>query len=216
MRPKEQEYLHSYWQRQESQFVRTYTRLLPNLGAESTQRSEASHPIIRNQTNKHTPIEVSVRKLQDVVIEMARKHKDTINRQRQNASHLVADKPLFEEIKRKITHEALNLLLRKLISAGKLVEDLTISNEPPPDIQHNTCKKEFPLPVQYGLPCKCFLFNCLVDDEVVSPSPIHPRWFFDGPSYITRDSWRMQYSDFRDNDEPLENDSTRTLVKKGD
>ena len=63
LRPKEQEYLHSYWQRQEPHFVRAYTRLLPNLGAESTQWSEASHPIIKNQTNKHTPIELSVRKL---------------------------------------------------------------------------------------------------------------------------------------------------------
>lgn len=36
LRPKEQEYLHSYWQRQEPQFVRAYTRLLPNLGSEST------------------------------------------------------------------------------------------------------------------------------------------------------------------------------------
>ncbi len=63
LRPKKQEYLHSYWQRNEPQFICTYTRLLPNLCAESTQRSETSHSIIKNQTNKYTPIEVSVRKL---------------------------------------------------------------------------------------------------------------------------------------------------------
>ena len=147
---------------------------------------------------------------------MVCKHGDTINRQRQNVPLLVADKPLFKEIKRKITHEALNLLLREWISVGKMVESLTISNKSPPDIQHNTCKKECPLSIQYGLPCKFFLFYCLVEDEVISLSLIHPRWFFDGPPYITRDSWRMQYSDFCDNDEPLENDLTRTLVKKGD
>lgn len=113
LQPKEQEYFHSYWERQDPKFVRAYTRLPPNLGAESTQRSEASHPIIKNQTKKHTLIEVSVRKLRDVVIEMARKHEDTINRQRQNAPLLTADKPLFKEIKRKITHETLNLLLRE-------------------------------------------------------------------------------------------------------
>lgn len=106
---------------------------------------------------------------------MARKHKDIINCQRRNAPLLIADKPLFKEIKRKIAHEALNLLLREWISAGKLVEDRTISNEPPPDIQHNICKKECPLPIQYGLPCKCFLFHDLVKDEVISPSLIHPR-----------------------------------------
>ena len=113
LRPKEQEYLHSYWRHQKPQFVPGYTRLLPNLGTESTQQFEASHPIIKNQTNKHKPIEVSVRKLRDVVIEMAGKHKDIINRQRRNAPLLIADKPLFKEIKRKITHEVLNLLLRE-------------------------------------------------------------------------------------------------------
>lgn len=142
LRPKEQDYLHSYWQRQEPQFVRAYTRLLPNLGAESTQRSEGSHPIIKNQTSKHKSIEVAVRKLRDIVIEMARKHEDTINRQRQNAPLLIMDKPSFKEIKRKITHEALNLLLREWISAGKLVEELHSSHEPAPDIDQDTCKKE--------------------------------------------------------------------------
>lgn len=97
---KEQDYLHFYWQHQEPQFVRAYTRLLPNLGAKYTQRSEGSHPIIKNQTSKHTPIEVAVRKLRDIVIEMARKHEDTINRQQRNAPLLITNKPLFKEIKR--------------------------------------------------------------------------------------------------------------------
>lgn len=178
LRSKEQDYLHSYWQRQEPQFVRAYTRLLPNLGAESTQRSEESHPIIKKQTNKHTPIEVVVRKLRDVVIEMARKHEDIINGQRRNAPLLITDKLFFKEIKRKITHEALNLLLREWISAGKLVEELAASHQPPPNIEHDICKREYALPIQYGLPCKCFLYYCLVQDEVISPALIHPRWFF--------------------------------------
>ncbi len=32
--PKKQKYLHSYWERQEPQFVCAYTKLLPNLGEE--------------------------------------------------------------------------------------------------------------------------------------------------------------------------------------
>lgn len=42
------------------------------------QYLEGSHPIIKNQISKHTPIEMAVRKLQDIVIEMACKHKNTI------------------------------------------------------------------------------------------------------------------------------------------
>lgn len=90
---------------------------------------------------------MAVRKLRDIVIEMARKHEDTINRQRRNAPLLIMDKPLFKEIKRKITHEALNLVLREWISARKLVEELISSYEPPPSIEHDTCKKECALPI---------------------------------------------------------------------
>ena len=96
---------------------------IPNLGADSTQRSEASHPIIKNQTNKHTPIEVAMRKLRDIVVEMAQNHTNTINRQRRNAPFLITDKPIFKEIKRKITHEALNLLLPEWIAAVKLAKN---------------------------------------------------------------------------------------------
>lgn len=52
------------------------------------------------------------------------------------------NKPLFEEIKRKITYKALNLLLREWISAGKLVKEITASHmKPPPNIKQDTYKK---------------------------------------------------------------------------
>ncbi len=79
LRPKEQKYLHSYWQKQKPQFGQAYTQLLPNLGAESTQRSKASHPLIKNQINKHISIEADVRKIRDVVVERSQNHTDTID-----------------------------------------------------------------------------------------------------------------------------------------
>lgn len=153
------------------------------------------------------------RKLRDIVIEMARKHEDTINRQRRNAPLLIMDKLLFKEIKRKITHEALNLLLREWISAGKLVEELISSHEPAPNIDQDTGKKECALPIQYGLPCKCFLYHCLVQDEVISSTLIHPRWFFDGSPYVTKDGWQMRYSDFRNSNFSSQGDSIMQLPK---
>lgn len=57
------------------------------------------------------------------------------------------DKPLFKEIKQKSTHEALNFLLREWISAGKLVEELAASHQPPPNIEHDICKRECALPI---------------------------------------------------------------------
>ena len=59
---------------------------------------------------------------------MVYKHKDIINGQRQNTPFLITDKPLFKKIKQKIMHKVLNLLLRKWIFTGKLVEELAASH----------------------------------------------------------------------------------------
>lgn len=93
-----------------------------------------------------------MRKLRDVVVEMPRNHTDTINRQRRNAPFLVTDQPAFKEIKRKITHEALNLFLHEWIAAGNLAEELEKSDILCPDIENDTCKLECALPIQFGLP----------------------------------------------------------------
>lgn len=106
-------------------------------------------------------------------IHLARKVQ--INRQRRNAHFLVNDKPAFKEIKRKITHEALNLLLREWIAAGKLAEELENSDRPCPDIENDTCKLECTLLIQFGLPCKCFLYHCLIRREPIALTLIHPR-----------------------------------------
>lgn len=98
------------------------------------------------------------------------------------------NKPLFEEIKRKITYKALNLLLREWISAGKLVKEITASHmKPPPNIEHDTYKKKCALSIQYGLLCKCFLYHCLVKNKVILSILIHLYWFIDGPFYVTKD-----------------------------
>lgn len=59
------------------------------------QSRQASHPLIKSHTNRHTPIETAVSKLRDLVVEMARNHIDVINKQRGNVPRLVNDKPVF-------------------------------------------------------------------------------------------------------------------------
>ena len=136
---------------------------------------------------------------------MACKNKVIINWQTQNAPFWLRDKLLFKEIKQKNHFEALNLLLRKWISAGKLVEKLTDSNKPPPNIQHDICKRKCKLPIQYSLLCKYFLYFCLVKDEIMSLSLIHPCWFFYGRPYATKDGWHIRYSDFRNSNKSFGN-----------
>ena len=98
-----------------------------------------------------------------------------------NAPFLVNDKPAFKETKQKITYESLNLLLRELIAVGKLAEEIKKSDEPCLDIENDTCKLECALPIQFGVTCKYFLYHCLVWNEPIFLTLIHPHWFLDGP-----------------------------------
>lgn len=103
--------------------------------------------------------------------------------------------------------------MREWVAAGKLIEELDSSHEPFPNIDQDTCKKECALPIQFGLPCKCFLYHCSVKDEIISSTLIYPRWFFDDPPYVTGDSWRMRYSDFCDTNFSSPGSSTTLLPK---
>ena len=47
------------------------------------------------------------------------------------------------------------------------------------------------LPSRYGLPCRCWLYHCIIDVIPIPISLIHPRWFFDGPPFVV--SWRMVF-----------------------
>ena len=135
-----------------------------------------------------------MRKLRNVVVEISQNHIDNINRQRRHSLFLVTDKPVFKKIKQKITHKVMNLLLREWIAAVKLAEKLEKFDIPCPDIENDICKLECIFPIQFGLPCKCFFYQCLIRGEPITPSLIHPCWFLDGPPSVPKNGWRMRYS----------------------
>ncbi len=56
-------------------------------------------------------IDITVFKSQNLVVELAPKHTDVINNQRDNFLRLVNDKLIFEDIKRFIKHKPFNLFL---------------------------------------------------------------------------------------------------------
>ena len=79
LRVKEQAYLISFYQPKEPQFIRAYTKLRPNLGCYSSQRSEGLHPLIKDVCNRHTPIGQSVEKITDNIDELVRSHEYSID-----------------------------------------------------------------------------------------------------------------------------------------
>ena len=47
------------------------------------------------------------------------------------------------------------------------------------------CEKECQLPLRYGLPYMCWLAHFYLLEELVPANLFDPRWFFDGPPYLT-------------------------------
>ncbi len=63
--PTEKEYLPTNYKPKEHQFIRAYIKMYPNLGVNSTQRSESYHAVIKRFVNWHISLADSVRRLQD-------------------------------------------------------------------------------------------------------------------------------------------------------
>lgn len=98
-----------------------------------------------------------------------------ISKQCGNVPRLVNDKPVFSKIKRSITHEALNLLLRECVATMKLAGDLEKSNQSYPSIVRNRFRADNLLPIEFGLPCQRFLYHCLMEQKAILMSLIHPK-----------------------------------------
>jgi hypothetical protein len=114
---------------------------------------------------------------------------DRINRQRESIPRLV-DKEVFELVIKKITHEALDLVMGVLIEAKSHLDTLAIEQRDYDFSPEASCQLSCPLPLRYGLPCKCWLAH-FYDHGVPVPLEIfHPRWLYDGPSVLT-EKWVM-------------------------
>ncbi|KAK0516443.1 hypothetical protein JMJ35_001046, partial [Cladonia borealis] len=94
---------------------------------------------------------------------------------------------VFKTIAPLITHEAINLILREWNIAKWWYEDYLDGKEGAP--KGSYYRKECDLPLQYGLPCACWLFEIVEQDTPIPRSLIHPRWLFEVPELVT--GWEM-------------------------
>jgi hypothetical protein len=124
LRARERTYLDDNWISKEHQFVRVYTAKYPNLGANSTQRSESFNAKIKTQLTSQTPIHeacnILARTTQAIVKEVYQKE------DRSKMTSLVTlDKSFFYALDRKVTHYALDLLGDELQATYKWIAAVT-------------------------------------------------------------------------------------------
>ena len=136
----------NFYQHQEIQFMHAYTTKLPDLG---TQRSEGLHSLVKNVTNRNTPIRQSVQKICDEVRKKQLDQESLCNQQRIRNPRLI-DRNAFRLLIGKIKHHGIGLVSSELDAAKSLAER-THSIVPDGGI----CVYDCELPLRYGLPCKC-------------------------------------------------------------
>ncbi len=171
---KEQNYLISFYQRQESQFVTAHIKELPNLGYNSTQRGESNHPLVKAPTNRHTPIGQSVEKIAEEVSEVIYTYETELKRQKRNNPRSIdASRSFFKALLGHVTHQAIELVHAELIAAKGW--NLDVNDEVSQAPLRDSCQKACHLPKRYSLPCKCWLYRCVVEDTSIPLSLIHPR-----------------------------------------
>lgn len=119
--------------------------------------------------------------------------KVAINNQQISNPRLM-DRNLFQNLIGLITHQAIDLISRELDVAKKIMEDIAYCGDP---IIKSACESfiyDCELPLQYGLPCKCWLYSCVANIIPISISLIHPCWFIDGPSFVIFWHMTLDYS----------------------
>ena len=205
----ERTYLKENWISKERQFVRAFTHLAPNLGVNSSQRSESWHATMKTDLNGQTPLnEVCMRlgrRTHQVIKEIYRE--EDLSRRK---SSVLLNPQVFHLLDRKVTHYALELLKKEwkvtsewpgtifrgrpsflLEETGQEGEAEGPENGPPlPDVHLGpVCLLACPLPLRFSLPCRCWLFHCLRNRNPIPLSLLHPRWIIDGPPFVQQ--WSM-------------------------
>ena len=120
---------------------------------------------MKNVTNRHTPIKDSVRNICEVVKKAQHDYGILVNQQRINNPRLM-DRSAFKDLIGLITHQAIDLISRELDVAKLLAEEfnqqVSFAETAPIEPSGEDCMYDCELPSRYGLPCRCWLYRCVV------------------------------------------------------
>jgi hypothetical protein len=98
---------------------------------------------------------------------------------------------LFSKVSPYITHEAIELVIRKWNAAKQWFSKVEEEEEEAPEVE--SCELVCDSPKQYSLPCKCWLFSCIPEDIPITLSLIHLRWLNQTPQVVV--GWKMTFDE---------------------
>ena len=192
LRQRDQTYLKRNYQPKEHQFVRAYTRDLPNLGCHTTQRGEGNHHITKGRgLNRHLAVSDAVRVIIQNDSDLEDRIREKIDKERRKLPRQTTiSRSAFADVALRVTHYCLELLMPEWAAAKQLVVEVLEQRTRHPGEPGSPCPCS--LPKRYGLPCRHWLYKAAEEGIPIPRALLHPRWFYDEPA-VPRGSWRMAY-----------------------
>lgn len=113
---------------------------------------------------------------------------DLEGQNKNNPRSIDVSRSFFIALLSRVTHQAIELIYRELI--GVKQERLDVEEEGLFQAAiGNKCQNACHRPKRYSLPCKYWLYRCVVSDIPIPLSLIHPRWLFEAPEIVV--GWEM-------------------------
>jgi hypothetical protein len=189
---QERTYLWGYYQPKELQFCQAYTRLLPNLGVNSTQRNESYHVVVKKRLNKNMSVSAACEAIVIKTKQLAEDYNERVNDNRKSRPTLM-DKFAFKKVGSKLTHYAIERTMAEWRVMKDFADAIDEGEQDPFEFDETVgCPSQCELPLRYGLPCKHWMYPFFSCNKPLSKYLFHPRWFFEGPAVVH--SWRMASS----------------------
>jgi hypothetical protein len=157
-----------------------YTKLLHNLGCNSTQRSESYHPPIKTATNGQLSLDDAVAAISNKTLTIYKLLSIDEDRALIDAD-LALDMHAFKFLINTVSIQAIRLIEKEWIALHKVVQEAGTINL---DLGPCDCQ----LLLRYSLPCKHYLLRACQTGIPLPKSLVHPRWWLKGPT-IRDDQW---------------------------
>ena len=182
LKPSERAYMKDNWFPKEPQVISCYTRRERNAGAESTQRNEGMHPVIKAVTNPQTSLETAINSMQSELKRLYRSLREVEERSRIDGPRAV-DLEAFHLLIGHVSIWAMEKINPEWIAAKELA---TL------DIEEGPCHCD--IYIQWALPCRHYLLRACREGFPIPMALLHPRWWLDGPLRVSP-NWMPRYYD---------------------
>jgi hypothetical protein len=190
LRDAEKEYFTSYYEPKEQSFCRAFTRRYPNLGVHSTQRNERYHFTASEGLSKNLPVQRAIEIICKRINYLGKEYDTRVNKDRITTPRLI-DKDFFQLCIRRFTHFCLEMAMVELAQAKRMLDDLENKEEGFEFDPEVGCQTSCELPLQQGIPCKCWMAHFYLNDLPLPPNLFDPRWLLDGPA-VLHGNWEMK------------------------